>query len=471
MPLISKIYVWSLVFESLLFFQIGNQAITGVNLNLGRLLQLFILLIGFKKFFELLLGKKIRLHNPIYKNIIFFISIAIIGGMYGVIFGAYAVPEQLRAPDTSVLGWIANSPSVRPLLEYFIYFYYFVYFTFLPRYFLRNNQELKYFFKVFVAIFVISFAVGWGDIVLQMMGTGLYLPREIFSGYDIGMRFHGFSGEPRDAVVYLCFGLAILHLRGQLTDQKLTKFWIGGIIAAVLMTQSASGMLGILFFMALYGARFFFVSFTFRKLILAVLWGAAIVLILYVVALESPRVMLYVEVLASTYEILEAGATIPPLLAAQANNIFPIYQFVVNVLEFNWLPVLVGSGLGSSSSANLNIGDKFGLDIWGTDVTNPNSQLVRLVFETGIIGTVLFYRAFVKPVEHLARPLGKSRVNEFVLLMLLVLGCSFAHRSSAIFIYLGIFIAAMTVSAARRPVAVERIRVSSAPMAPSSVRA
>lgn len=471
MPLISKLYVWSLVFESLLFFQIGTQATTGVAMNLGRMLQIFVVLCVLSRGVELFLTKKIRFSNPTSRNYILFLTVAVIGGIYGIVSGVYQVPDRFQGLDVSMLSRVLNSAYVRPLFEYFIYLYYFIYFVVMPRYLLKNEQGIKYFFWVFSAAFVASFVVGWGDIVVRAAGTGLYLPREIFSDRDIGMRFHGFAGEPRDAVVYLFFGLAMLHLRELVTGQKLTKLWIGGIIAAVLMTQSASGMVGILFFMVLYGARTFFASFTFRKLVLAVLTGAAIILVLYVVVSASPRIMLYIDLLASAYEILKTGGNIPPLLAVQVNNIFPIYQFVMNVLEFNWLPVLVGSGLGSSSSANLIIGETFGLDIWEGGVTNPHSQLVRLVFETGLIGTLLFYRAFVGPVEHLAGPLGKRKVSEFVVLMLLVLGCFFAHRNSAVFIYLGIFIAVMTVPAARRPVSVERVRVSPSLMAPTPGRA
>lgn len=400
-----------------------------------------------------------------------FLGVAVIGGIYGLISGSYAVPEKLAYLDGGMISHALNSAYIRPVFEYFIYVYYFVYFVVLPKYFLKDDKALRYFFRIFSAAFIASFTIGWADIMLRAAGTELYLPREIFSDLDIGMRYHGFAGEPRDAVVYLFFGLAMLHLRELVTGQKLTKRWVVGIVAAVLMTQSASGLVGVVFFMLMYGARKFSSSLTLRKAFLALMSGTGIVLLLYAAVSMSPRIQLYMDVLADAYEILTTGGDIPPLLAVQANNILPVYMFVMNVGDFNWWPVLFGSGLGSASSVNLFMGETFGLDIWA-GVTNPNSQLVRLVFETGLVGSVLFYRAFVSPLEHLAHALGKTKVNEFVLLMLLVLGCFFAHRSSVVFIYLGIFIAVMSASPGQRhSFFTQRARIQSSLMAPYAGRA
>jgi hypothetical protein len=466
MPLISKIYVWSLVLESLIFFQLETQATMGVSLNPGRVLQLFVLLCVLSSGAKLFLTKSNRISSSTDGNFILFLIIAFIGVIYGFTSGAYQVPNRPLDLDWSMLSDTINFPYVRPLVEYFIYFYYFIYFILMPRYFLNNEKAIKYFFRIFSAVFAASFMVGWGDIVMQAAGTDLYLPREVFSDRHVGMRFHGFAGEPRDAFVYLFLGLALLHLRELVTGQKLSKLWIGGIIAAALMTQSASGLIGVIFFTLLYGTTRFFNSFTLSKFIVTAIWGVTIILLFYVAVIMSPRIQAYLDVLASAYETLLEQKAVPPLLAVQINNIFPIYQFVINIFELNWVPVLIGSGLGSSSSTNLILSEKFGLDIWGEgEVINPNSQLVRLVFETGLIGTTVFYWALITPIKRLARPLGKSNVNQFVTLTLLVLGCCFAHRSTTIFIYLGIFVAVMASPFVRSSRVAESVFEPNSPIA------
>ena len=106
---------------------------------------------------------------------------------------------------------------------------------------------MKYFFSVFKTLFIISFVVGVID--LGFAANGIHLvPRHIADWRMVGMRFHGLAGEPRDAFVYLFFGLAILHLHAHFRGLKLSKWWYVAIIAAALFTQSTSGFLGSVYY-------------------------------------------------------------------------------------------------------------------------------------------------------------------------------------------------------------------------------
>ena len=80
-----------------------------------------------------------------------------------------------------------------------------------------------------------------------------------------------------------------------------------------------------------------------------------------------------------------------------------------------------------------------------------HSQLARVIYENGIIGTWLFIRVFTKPVELMTDRLPPNLRREFMLMVLLVLGCSLGHRSSAMFIYLGIVIATFHVLRQDKP--------------------
>ena len=56
-------------------------------------------------------------------------------------------------------------------------------------------------------------------------------------------------------------------------------------------------------------------------------------------------------------------------------------------MDFNLLPVLFGSGIGSSSFLNNSY-------IQFEDLANTNSQLVRLLYEAGLVGTFYFIKIF-----------------------------------------------------------------------------
>ena len=94
-----------------------------------------------------------------------------------------------------------------------------------------------------------------------------------------------------------------------------------------------------------------------------------------------------------------------------------------------------GSGIGSSGFVNSHTG------IWPGEWSNPHAQIIRVLYESGIIGLLIFVHAFVaiyKRSTHLWR---KSDRYKLFVMFLLALGCFFAHRSMGILIFLGILIA------------------------------
>jgi O-antigen ligase len=75
-------------------------------------------------------------------------------------------------------------------------------------------------------------------------------------------------------------------------------------------------------------------------------------------------------------------------------------------------------------------------------MSNPNAQFVRVLFESGLLGLLFYVMSFTVPVAHFTRNLPARVQHSFILLVLLLVGCSLGVRSPAPFIYLGIFIAA-----------------------------
>ena len=71
-------------------------------------------------------------------------------------------------------------------------------------------------------------------------------------------------------------------------------------------------------------------------------------------------------------------------------------------------------------------------------VYNPNAQIIRSLFESGIVGTVIFIMAFTQPLRSLYIP--RQKIKYVMLYMFFILGAYFGHRSGAPYIFLGITI-------------------------------
>ena len=249
LSVVTKLYVWSVIIEPLLFFIVFIPNTFGVTANVSKLFQLtiFIYLI-----IKLLISRSFIVPSPFSRlniNFIYYFFWTVIAGFYGLFIGAYNIENDI------ITSGIELKTSYRPIFEYIVLLYYFIYFMILPRYFLNNTIAINYFFKVFIMVFSLLLLVGFGDMLLRYSAliedyTGI--PRHISDLRDIGLRFHGFAGEPRDAFVYLFFGLCMIALKGIWENTKMPSNILKVIvIIAVVLTQSFSGLLGILFFCGL----------------------------------------------------------------------------------------------------------------------------------------------------------------------------------------------------------------------------
>lgn len=438
--LLSRLYVWSLVLEPLLFFVLFERTISGVSSNPGRILQIVVMIgLMLRSLAGLLKSSRggirmINIASPLYVNYAIYFFLAVFAGLIGILSGAYNLPAayEYKVDESGFSRWL-NSETIRPVFEYFITLYYFAYFTILPRYLLKTKKSVEYFFSVFKAVFIISFVVGVIDLGLASVGIFL-VPRHIADWRIVGARFHGLAGEPRQAFVYLFFGLAILHLQAHFRGLTLNKWWVLAIIAAALLTESASGLLGIVFFMGLYGV-YSLGRISIQRIAEVGVLFTLIIGLLYVTATNSDRIRRYLESASDLWFLLETGEKLPYLISVQSESIYPLYDLTVKFRNLNMVPILIGSGLGSASVIN-NIYDPA-----VSNIDNPSSQFARIAFESGLIGAYFFVMVFVYPVKHLTKHLPTEKRNKFVLLTLLLLGCFFGNRSAVSYIYLGILTA------------------------------
>lgn len=445
--LLGPLYVWSVALEPLLFFIVADRAFTGVMFSLSRLLQAFVICglccrIAARLFTQGTIrrpwarGDGWLLYSPFW----LYFGLAIVAGAIGVVSGAYGVSDDygLNSPESGFARTL-NSNLARPAFEYVIALYYFLYFVVLAPVFLRTRTELRYMFDVFSALFLISFVAGIADLATGWLFNIEWLPRTLADGRIIGARFHGLAGEPRTAFVYLFLGWAIFHLRATFLGRRLHRWAAPIIIVAAILTESTSGLIGLACFVLLFAAYSLSRLSPRRAAELAVVVTVIAVTLALVVA-TSRRTRAYVEASSSAWAALEAGQPLPSPLNLQQDNIYPLYDFVNKVRQFELLPVLIGSGLGSASAATNRISAAA-----ENEMINPNAQIVRTLYENGLLGTFLFVMLFALPIQQVTGHLTTPERNRFMIMLLLMVGCAFGTRSSAPFIYVGLTVAAFRV--------------------------
>ena len=260
-PILTRLYVWSIVFEPLLFFSLFSQSVTGIGGSVSRLLQ-FMVVAWMLAILALAIGPKaarirfVHLASPLYRNYRIYFVLAIIAGVLGAASGAFSVDAAYDTTGASMVSRFLNSGAVRPLFEYLIAAYYFIYFAILPQFFLSSRASLDYFFRAFRTMFIACLVIGAVDLAAASVGIA-FLPRVFFEfgRTYVGARFHGLAGEPRDAFVYVFFALALLHLRAFHRSERLNRWWGMTVVTAAALTQSASGIVGLMIFVGLYAAH------------------------------------------------------------------------------------------------------------------------------------------------------------------------------------------------------------------------
>lgn len=441
--LISRIYVWSVIFEPLVFFVLWHRSLIGISGNVSKLLQLIVILTLLLRF--LIKSSRLKIINftyPYYYNYGIYLIIVIFAGLVGFVSGSY----EVSAPQLEGSSWfsmVLTSPSVRPIFEYVIAIYYFIYFVVLPRHMLKTERALLYFFSVFRITFIISLIVGLVDLVALAVGGIELVPRHLDDWVHVSNRFHGLAGEPRQAFIYLFYGLAILHSEAYMRRQSFNKLWFIPVILAAIMTQSFSGLIGIIFFLALYMIYSLPRLINFRAffLLFAVLIITSVSI--NVTIKRIPRNLAYVEAMTDLWYLLESKIDLPYLMRTQSKNIYPLYDLTVKARDLDVIPILIGSGLGSASAINNRyiIASSNETGSGSSDLLNPGSQLVRLIFESGLIGTFFFITSFIYPVKKLTKNIALKNSRTFIILTLLLTGCFMSMRSAGPFIFLGVFLA------------------------------
>lgn len=420
MPLVSKIYIWSIMFEPLLYFVLTySDNFLSIPITVSRILQFVVLLLFSTSFLlKLIYNKKIILVNNLVENkylLIYFILL-IFAAFIGMIHGSYNLPNNFNVYTIR-----ENPYFYRSLFEYFILFFNIFYFVFLPSQIIKTKIDFDYLFSVFKFFLITTIIVGYADYVLARLEIIDLVARHIRDGVGIAGRFHGLSGEPRQAGVSIVFNFSMYILYCKYFNTK-PKIWILSLlILSMLLTTSASLFFGVIFFCILL--------ILFRKIKLSYIIILSLIVILMA---NTPYIVIYLKQIKGAWQVLESGEDMFYYLRLIRGELYPLYDLVKKIQNYEFIPVIFGNGLGSVSAINNQyIGEYIG-------IANPNSQLVRILFESGVLGTAVFIASMVRPIYYFTSNTDKKTINLYLITMLMVLGVTFAIRSSVIFIYLGI---------------------------------
>jgi len=430
MSLLKKIYVWSVCLEPMLYLLFMNY-IYASNLGVSRSLQLIVLFCLFIKC--IVSGFKMRVFNifdPMYKYYFYFMFFSVFSALFGIFYGAYLLPS-IPINETMYMS------VYRPIVEYIINIYYIFYFVILARFMLKDSESIDYFFKVFTAIFYFSLIVGLLDLVVMHFSDTGYpgIARQIRGSVGVGFRFHGFAGEPRDAFVYLWLGIGVLYLKDiWRNERKLTITKLFFIFIAMGFTQSASGVFGMLFSC---GLLFIYLlhRLSLKNKINAITAIIILLFFTFIAVQNSGRLGNYANGFSTLYANLNNGNAIIGNLYQSMTNIYPIWDRWVEVMNLNILPLLIGTGLGTSSVIN----NFYMMEV--NIITNPNANLVRMLYDVGIIGMIFLIKAFIYPIERLN--INIDLKLKLLFITLFIVGAYFAHRSVAPFLFLGIMMMAI----------------------------
>ena len=434
---IKNAFILSIVLEQIVFlyFSFNSFSILG-----ARLLQLIILpaiiFLNTEKIY-------VNLRKIDFISVLFFLFLAL--GLFIGLINLYYENYQ-----TSFSQNVLNSSSsiqsfITIARETIVYIYMFTIFVFIFNRLLNKREDLLRFFKLFRIIFLFSLFIGYFLFIYYYFFNTNLLPRQLNYGFqtnvDVGLRFMGLFGEPRDAMVCLAIGLGIISLEQlYLKRLGLIKFYQRSYyfyslltLLAFYFTDSGSSIIAILLFLLFLTVHLILIIKLNLKTIFFILMG-----ILYLsLVLSSSRTEIYYYELLRIPDYMSGIYGEDFILFTQFNNILPIWLIIENAFSFNLLPVIYGNGFGSSAFVSFSHLGEF----YTSQFENPHAQISRLIFETGIIGSFLWYLLFIIPIIRLRKSVDKKEYIYISAILIFSFGSLLAHRNPEMFLLIGVLLA------------------------------
>ncbi|MEC9415154.1 MAG: hypothetical protein VYC67_01010 [Pseudomonadota bacterium] len=367
----------------------------------------------------------------INKYAIIFVSILLLSTFVYAVSGGYSagIVEFQSYAQVSKIYSTFRVYKV-PFREFSVYLYIIFYYLILSQVFIKSDQAIKYFFKVFEPIFYIAIVLGIIALFFSLNEYQLF-SRQFNYGERtyIGVRFHGVFGEPRDAAAALLFGLAILNLKQiYFMNFSFSKFIYLLIIFLLFMTKSGSFAVAILFVPFLY-----LLLYPNRMKLLNVKVATSLIVIFsafFLVVFYTSRVNTYYEQILLLPEYLSNGTRLPYHIGQQIVNIYPLWLTYIKLINFDFFTLIFGSGAGSTAIERY--------PFFFQDLGNPHAQITRLIFEAGIAGFISWCYMLYAPIKSFRYVLPENKWNKVFLFFIMLLAISLAHRTHLIFIYIAL---------------------------------
>lgn len=393
-----KLFLTGILFELLLYFVLLDNNVAFITLNIGKIILIPCFFIYFLINYKLILKPNI---NGIRWYIIFVVVVFISSILNIFIYSVDKIP-------------------LRSFFEVLIYIYNIFLFYLIPRELFKMDNSFIKFFKL---ILLIILFFGFLDVITTYLGFDL-LTRHLFDITNVGPRFHSFLGEPRDAFVVLSSLLFFISYYNYKSFFINYKYYVFALLTAIILTQSLSGILGIII-----GIILFIFYTTKIKILYKYIFPISLVLLILFIGINfsvgetANRFSIYLVGLDELFFLLGQG-DINPLFKGQVASILPVYLQYQNLINLNLFPLFFGYGIGMSSfysSEFLNL----------NEVTNPASQIVRIFFEFGFLGIFLFHKIIKEFYNKLEL---KNNPIYLQLTFFVFIGTNFSHRSNSLLI-------------------------------------
>jgi hypothetical protein len=428
--LVQKLYIWSLIFEPLLYFIKASGGLnSGIPISISRVLQICVI------FYFLFVSNDLKNHLKSYKTFpfrvsryyIYYFTITFISTFLGFVFMDSFDFNNLK--NEELLPFF-KKPFPRISIDFFLLMYYYFYFIILSRIVFNSLDSIKYFTNYFFKVLYIVIFIGFIDYFLAFFQFDL-ISRHIGEVTDVGTRWHSVLGEPRDAFVFLVYAIFITLINNYFSIQNNFKI-IYLLLFALILTQSSSGIIGIFIGLGLF--MLYSLINKKRNTLIILLFSFILFFLIFKLATNSDRVLLYIDAFSRLIQFLESGVELPYLLLVQAQNFYPIWGMYIDLINYNFYPILFGSGISSSSFYNFNILGEF---------ANSNAQITRVIFESGLFGLLFYILFLISPALSLFKDFSLAKRNKLFFSFFLVIGCSLSHRTLIPLILYGLLMSFM----------------------------
>ena len=431
-----NIFIVSLVLEQIIFLYFSLFSISFLGARFIQFLVLTYILFLNPSYISVNL-KKIDKVTVLF---IIFILLGFLTAIVNLFLGNYFVSFNQNVINESN----SNEITLKIIRETLAYIYFFILFIFLFNKIIDSPFLLRKFFKYFKIVFMSSVIIGYFLYVFYIYYNYNLLPRQLNYGFasqvgvDVGLRFMGLFGEPRDAAACLLLGLGIITLEQihLLSFNKINSFKksyivnFSLILIAFYLTNSGSAVIALVLFIMITFISFFFIIRPNIRTLVLMFFGALYMLVI----LSGSRISIYYDEILKIPQYMSGDNSDNLVLYTQFNNILPIWLFVENLINYKFISVFFGNGFGSSSYISYqHLGNYY-----QGSFENPHSQVSRLVFETGILGSMIWYFIFIIPLYRFKKIVNKKYFIILCIIYFLSFSGALAHRNPEMFLLLGV---------------------------------